>query len=386
MRILHYCAHSGGFIYDWHLYHMIDELRFAGHEVIYCNPVEIMGRSGSAQEYSQVLRDEVERLLKDGAIDLFFGTIIDATLLPEAIDDLRARGIVTVNLSTDDYSHPFRVRKVAGHFDVNWSTVRENLDIIRGYGANVIMMPWGANPRVFAPVQVPEDRVIGFMGTTYGARARNIAVLQQADVPVRVHGTAPDIFYKSSSRVNNPLSRAIGNFSESWQRVRDGVGFSAGRACISSVIWRSVLELFGSLPEKQLDNSKVEYLPGPRFEDFSRCISAMALSLGSIELCSTYVYRKPLLFIRLREFEVAMSGGVHLVNRFPELEEYFEPDREMLYYDSLEELVDKARFYLQADQDKARQRIREQARARSLSDHTWLSRFRRIGDQVGLSF
>ena len=81
-----------------------------------------------------------------------------------------------------------------------------------------------------------------------------------------------------------------------------------------------------------------------------------------------------------------MSGGVHLVKRFPELEEYFEPDREMLFYDSPEELVDKAKFYLRPAQDQARQRIRERARIRSVADHTWLARFRRIGDELGLAF
>ena len=102
-----------------------------------------------------------------------------------------------------------------------------------------------------------------------------------------------------------------------------------------------------------------------------RCLNEFAISLGSIELASTYVLKKPLLFIRIREFEAPMSGAVHLVNRMPELEEYFEEDQEMLFYDSVPEMIDKARFYLSPERDTLRQSIRKQARRRAEADHGW---------------
>ncbi|MFQ5973230.1 MAG: lipopolysaccharide biosynthesis protein [Alphaproteobacteria bacterium] len=77
------------------------------------------------------------------------------------------------------------------------------------------------------------------------ARARNIAVLQQAGIPVRVHGRSPEEFYRSTAKVDNPLIRAIRNLSESWRRIRHGIGFRAGRQCIASAIWRSLLEDVG---------------------------------------------------------------------------------------------------------------------------------------------
>lgn len=366
---------------------MVDELRRAGHDVHYLNPVAVLGRTGSSADYSQVLLDEIAAPTSGAdRYDLLFATATDDTIVPDAIDEARRRGLVAVNLSTDDYSHPFRVARVASRFDLNWSTVRENLAIIQGYGARVITMPWGANPHVFKPGSGPADRVIGFIGTTYGARARNIAYLQQAGLPVRVHGRSPDEYYQTDGKGSNPIARAIANFPESWQRFRHGIRFPAGRQCMLSLLWRSIQELPGHLPEQRLDNSRIEYMPGPPFEGMSAALSRMALSLGSIELCSTYVFRQPLLFIRLREFEVAMSGGVHLVNRFPELEEYFEPDREMLFYGSAEELVDKAGFYLRPEQDAERRRIGERARLRSEAEHTWLARFRRIGKMLDLTF
>ena len=105
-----------------------------------------------------------------------------------------------------------------------------------------------------------------------------------------------------------------------------------------------------------------------------------------LHLGGVVVLTNPIYFIRFREFEAPMAGGVHLANRFPELQEYFEEDREMLFYGSMEELVDKARFYLAPERDTERRQIGQRAAARARAEHTWLHRFRRIGDVLGLDF
>jgi len=151
-------------------------------------------------------------------------------------------------------------------------------------------------------------------------------------------------------------------------------------------IKRSLLELVSTPPEKRSLDESIQYCEGPSFEDMGSCVSGLGISLGSIELASTYVLRRPLLFIRLREFEIPMCGGVHLVNRFPELLEYFEEDKEMLFFDTREELVDKVRFYLSPERDRTRQLIREKARERAVHEHTWMHRFQKIGEELGLDF
>ena len=65
---------------------------------------------------------------------------------------------------------------------------------------------------------------------------------------------------------------------------------------------------------------------------------------------------------------------------------HFEEDLEILYYGSDEELVDKARHYVSNSSGADRARIRDAARARARSEHTWTHRFRSICDRLGLPF
>ena len=87
--------------------------------------------------------------------------------------------------------------------------------------------------------------------------------------------------------------------------------------------------------------------------------------------------------IRLRDFEVPMSGGFYLVEHQEELREFFEIGREIETYRSREELLDKISFYL--GHDAERERIRRAGRERCLRDHTWQRRFDAAFREIGLS-
>src|SRR5581483_2178237 len=57
----------------------------------------------------------------------------------------------------------------------------------------------------------------------------------------------------------------------------------------------------------------------------------------------------PIMQVRLRDFEVPMSGGFYLVEHFDELTEFFTPGLEIVTFHDAEELVEKARYYLAHD-------------------------------------
>ncbi len=390
MRIVHFnvsgaeAGHS--FYYDHHTYHIIDELTKEGHEVIRVDPALELGPGRSVDEYSEVALRQMKELHRDKGIHLFFASAVDYTLSGEAIDEIRRMGIPTVNMNWDDLSHPYRVSEVTRHFDLVWTTVRENAHVIKSYGAKKLMvMPFAANPHFFKPLDVEEQRVVGFVGSCYGARARNLCTLAQSEVPVEVYGQSPNDVY-AKVETNNPIARAMASRRDGWTRLKRSLSFKSGRQCVTAALKRSLMEPMSSFPEKNPHAGSITYSKGPSFEDMVRRLNEFALSLGSIELASTYVFKDPLLFIRIREFEAPMCGAVHLVNRMPELEEYFEEDKEMLFFDSPEEMVDKARFYLDPRQDVARQAIRVQARRRAEADHGWINRFRALGDELGLAF
>lgn len=383
MRLIYYDVGTG-FLADGHLYHAIDELKQAGHDVIYVNPMQTLGSDAGLQQYCSLLLDRVRAEHKKTPVDFFFSVAWDAGLMPEAVREIRDMGIPTVSFSTDDLSHPFRVQKITSSFDLCWSTARESENILRAYGAKkLIFMPFAANPHLFRPRNGPEHRAVSFVGTAYGARAHGIASLAQADVPVAVHGASPMDIYGTKG-LSNPITRALTSMSDGWGRLAGSVWVPGGRKCVAAALKRTMIELVSTPPEKRPMEGTVEYLGPADYEEMAVILSRSAISFGSLEVGSTYVLRDPLFFIRFREFEAAMAGGVHLVNRMPELEGYFEEDKEMLYYGSTEELIDKARFYLAPERDAAREYIRKNAARKARAEHCWMHRFRRVADELGI--
>lgn len=390
MRIIHYNA--GGpefqgreFQYDAHHAHMIDELRKRGHEVLHINPAALLGRYDSPKAYGDATIKAVREFQTGGGCDLFFATAVDHSFDPDTAREISRLGIPTVNLNMDDMSHPFRVQKVTPAFDLVWTTDPTNMGVIRKYGAKqLIHMPYAANPNVFYPdISKTPERAIMFIGACYGARSRAIAQLAQAGVPTRVYGKSPMDIYGTEAK-SLPAVRALFNYRDGWHRAIKSLSFPSGRACIRSALIRTVQNTVMDLPEKHPKLGDVEYRPGPSFEDWSKVMGGIDLSLGSLELASTFVLKKPHYFIRFREFEAAMCGAAHLVSASEELMEYFDPDKEMIYYSGFDEMVDKAKFWLSPDRDTARMAIRKAAHARALGEHTWAHRFQKIFDTLGI--
>jgi len=373
MRIIHYCENPGGFMYDWHKFHMIDELRHHGHEIFYFNPIEHLGKKGTASEYAEVLI----RYINSQKIkcDLFFATATDDTLDKNAISEIKRIGIPTINLSCDDLFLPFKIRKISSEFDLTWTTVKQNVNILKSYGAKICLQPWAANPYVYKPVDTNESSSICFIGTPYGARSKHLKSLTNEGFDVRVYGkikSKEDVGEDQKSMIYRTVSNLMPNISTTIELLR----FGSGRMALHGSVKRLLSEIF--IKEDYSFTENLKFLPGPSFEDFSKIICENAISLGSIELASTYKLKKPLLFIRLREFEVPMSGGIHIVNQCDELMEYFEPDKEMIFYNSKEELIDKTKFYLDEKRIELRKKIRINARRRSEGEHTWNHRFTKI--------
>ena len=76
--------------------------------------------------------------------------------------------------------------------------------------------------------------------------------------------------------------------------------------------------------------------------------------------------------LNLRAFELAACGVFQLLQRVPGVGEFFEEGKEIVCFDTKEEMLEKIRYYL-AHEDKRRQ-IAEAARQRVLREHTWAQR------------
>jgi spore maturation protein CgeB len=123
---------------------------------------------------------------------------------------------------------------------------------------------------------------------------------------------------------------------------------------------------------------------GPALSDDAmiRLYSESRVSLGFSSCGETHRTKRRILQVRLRDFEAPMCGAFYLVEYMRELADFFEEDKEMVFYRDRRELVDKARFYLA--NDAARERIAQAGRRRALAEHTWQHRFRAAFREAGL--
>jgi spore maturation protein CgeB len=87
--------------------------------------------------------------------------------------------------------------------------------------------------------------------------------------------------------------------------------------------------------------------------------------------------------IRLRDFEIPMTGAFYLTEYQEELAGYFDIDQEIVCYRNADELCDKTKYYLTRPAD--RERIAANGRRRCLSDHTWAKRFGLVFQSIGLT-
>lgn len=79
--------------------------------------------------------------------------------------------------------------------------------------------------------------------------------------------------------------------------------------------------------------------------------------------------RGEVLQIRSRVFEMGLSGTLVLCEHSPNLERYYEPGRECITLENLEDCAEKAMWYLSHEAERAR--IARNYEERPLKEHTW---------------
>ena len=267
-------------------------------------------------------------------VDLFFSYFYSAHVDPEVIREIRRMGIATVNWYCNGSYQFDLVSEIAPAYDYCLVPEKFRLADYRAAGANPIYCQEAANPNWYRPHDLALEFDVTFVGQRYGDRPAYIKHLIANGLPVRVWGP----------RWTDP-PRHPG--------ALDGELASCARP---------------ALTDEQL------------IRMYSR--SRISLGFGAVAQLPKEG-SKPIKQVRLRDFEAPMSGAFYLVEHFDELTEFFEVDREIVTFDSHEELADKCRYYLA--HPRQRETIRQAGMRRARAEHTWHKRFERAFEQMGLS-
>jgi Glycosyl transferases group 1 len=211
-------------------------------------------------------------------------------------------------------------------YDLVLSNSEGGLDRLRELGARrAEALFWGADPQLFAPVEVEKEQDVFFYA--YGDKFRR-----------------------------DWMGRMIGEPSRRLPEVDFALGGT---------------DFQGDVGQARM----LRYFP---VNMLSRVISASRINLNVARKPHATVYASS----TSRLFELAAAGAAIVTNPYDGIERWFEPGRELLVVGSADEAVDTYRELL-ADPAAAEQ-LGRRARERVLDEHTFAHRARRLLELVGL--
>jgi len=89
-----------------------------------------------------------------------------------------------------------------------------------------------------------------------------------------------------------------------------------------------------------------------------------------------------ILQVKGRAFEQGLSGTLMVCRQSPNLDQYYEPGKEFVPFEDLEDCVAKVRFYLSHEKERAR--IARAYHDRTRAEHMWTHRLQKMFKDVGL--
>jgi spore maturation protein CgeB len=129
------------------------------------------------------------------------------------------------------------------------------------------------------------------------------------------------------------------------------------------------LKVWGLQPGWLLSRLKRRSLPPVFMEEKARAAKAARICLNTLHYGEVNG-------LNARAFEIAGCGGFQLITSVPVLAEHFDIDQEVAAFNSIDELLEKVRYYLDHPQLAAAIAARGQLRAHR--DHTYENRLRSI--------
>jgi hypothetical protein len=295
-----------------------------GHEVRTFDPALVAAKLGA-----QGATERLVAQIQSGDFDLVLyqnGTNKD--IQTAALRDLSRRVCIVAWNSDDDWQWDSCTSKSAGDFTYVATTYPQIFRKFRSSYPNLILSQWACFSE-FSNFEHPKDIDFSFAGAVYGARNRACRFLRK--------------------------TAGLKCFGRGSRLVKLGMPFFRG---VFRLPWISGLPIDFQVIHTIWNRSRVSYTPmrgGPS---------------GSV------------LSIKSRTFDMGLSGTLMLCEQSPHLQDYYTPGEEFVSFESLDDCAEKARFYLK--HEKARRRIAERYRDRTLNEHLWEHRFRRLFDDIGL--
>lgn len=367
MRILYFHKEFLTSMYQWQHVHILDELQHHNCFVDVFNPLD----------YSS-LDEANEKLVQKCKVykyDLFMTPHNEEVIYINTIRDIKSLGIPTLLICFDSLMTPLKHKNVAPLFDAVMISQKDEKGIFSSYNKNTIVSHYAANPFYFkADCKVKEIMRICFPGTPYGSRMVELVKLANNKIPL-------DLYYNQNTE-NNNITKSKRDLFEKARTISQLLRYEEGRKVLEGAALSKIKKKVFFDPI----TSDVNIAPSVNLKETNQIYASHALSLSIGIGRNTGYLKNPIQIVHLRNFEIPMSGGVQFCQYFDELSECFEENKEIIFYRSQEEMLEKARYYLLPENETIRKKIRIAARKRAEAEHTWWNRFSKAFDKIGIKY
>jgi spore maturation protein CgeB len=322
-----------------------DSLFNMGNDIVYFDYMDIMQKLGRSRMNS-LLMDVFHRVEPE----LVFVILSEYELDMKVISRMSKSGqAVTVNWFADDH---WRFENFSRYWApcFNWIITTDS-DAVSKYFSigykNVILSQWACNHFHYKKLNKEPIYDVSFVGQAYGDRRDIIAAIEESGISVITRGQGWD-----DGRVSQEEMIDIFNCSK--------INLNLANASVKSVFdWVGPIDRIGL------------YTPGLR-----RIWRKVRLSQPFARKAQTISQ------IKGRNFEVPGCGGFLLTDYVSSLNKYYAPNKDIVCYRSLDELIEKIHYYLVNDQ--LREKIAVSGWQKTLENHTYVHRFVDIFNIVGL--
>jgi spore maturation protein CgeB len=345
-----------------------DSLLRMGHDIVYFDFMSLMqahGRSWMNHRLLDAARSEKP--------DLLLAVLFKDELDRSAVRRLsRSENFPTLNWFCDDHwRFEDFTRRWAPCFNWSVTTAQSALPKYKAIGYDrVIKSQWGCNHFLYRKLDLPMRHDVTFVGQPHGDRPETIQVIRDAGVRVETWGAGWEsgrlsqeemIEVFNASRINLNLSNA------STLAVKPP-------KTIESSIPPGLAGAFDRVPGgKALKRGVKAVIRGAR-----RMRQASQPAAEPATPAPPKYHEQ----IKGRNFEVPGCGGFLLSGMADNLDEYYEIGREIICYDDPADMLDKIRYFLDHEVERAGVALR--GYRRTLREHTYVHRFNEIFRRIGL--
>jgi len=349
------------------------------------NPVDPIQKHFIKKNRPKISRELLRQIKKahtEKPIDLFFSYFFDACVQPDTIEQIKAMGIKTINWYCNGSYQLNLVSEISPHYDYCLVPEKFRLYDYKALGANPIYCQEAANPNIYKPYETPYRYDVSFIGQAYGERPDYIKHLIDNGIDAHAWGIGWQAFTTPTIQNQQNKTNALQTYLAKAKKLftPDGIKALQYRWYY---LWHPEQK---KLLQKSIAISSKAILPakavGPVLSDIDmiNLYSQSKINLGFSTCGNTHKDKKRIMQIRLRDFEIPMSGGFYMTEYMEELEEFFDIGKEVICYHDKNDLVRKIKYYLAHEQE--REKIRLAGRERCLRDHTWHKRFQMVFEKV----